>query len=560
MSKLKSRLPYALIINLFFAITLLVYGPYEIFILNINDFDFTFANFWWIPVITACFYTAIASAICSIFPDKLYHVALTAIFSFVLCCYIQSMFLNNQMKVLVGNEVSWSIQTKAINLLIWLFIFVLVFFIQIKFSAFSKKIFRFIACSLIIMQLVSLIFLFVTTDVLKDEKNGYLSTEGMFELSSENNVIVFILDTFDERVMHEILSEDPDFLSPLDGFTYFPNTTSVHSRTYPSVTYMLTGNQCYFDLKPGKYVNDSFQNSDFLPTLHSETIDIGLYTFADYIGNSAKTKLCNHVPAGLSIKFYEMEKYLVKMILYRDMPYLAKPRFAYEVTSINNNVTSNTRRQKGITEIQSGDSPSPYRNFDDEWFDAMIEDSEWQLTESTGSFRFYHLGSCHLDLNNSTEFGKRSLEIVYHYIDRLKALEIYDSTTIIITADHGYSGGGGLDLPQETAAPIMIVKPSGTSGQPLAVSNAPVSHTDFIPTVLDGFSLDYSAYGNTVFDIEETAVRERYYYYSALNSNEEGEIELREYKVTGDARQPSSYQYTGNRWDILYSYNIVAPK
>ena len=46
--KFSKRLVYALVNNVFFAITLIVFGPYEIFITNINDFTFYFRDFWWI--------------------------------------------------------------------------------------------------------------------------------------------------------------------------------------------------------------------------------------------------------------------------------------------------------------------------------------------------------------------------------------------------------------------------------------------------------------------------------------------------------------------------------
>lgn len=471
------------------------------------------------------------------------------------------MFFNGQMKVLIGGTVSWNNKTIILNFLAWVLIAVSIFLVKILAKKNWEKIFCFISCSLIIMQMTALISLLLTTDVLKEEKNGYLSTDGMFELSSNNNVVVFILDYFDGRTMNTILEQNPNALSPLDGFTYFPNATSVHSRTYPSITYLLTGNICYFDLMPDKYVNSSFENSTFLPTLFDNEIDTGLYTFDYYIGNSAKAKIRNFVPASLSLKFVPTIKYLAKMILYRDMPYLCKTRFAYEVTDINNNVTSDVRKNKGIEEALSKDSTIAYRNFDDEWFNDMIEQSSWKITDSKGAFRFYHLGSCHLDLNNQETKGMRSLEIVYNYIQHLKELGLYDSSTIIITADHGSSGGGlTLDFPQGTAVPLLIVKPAGSFGEVLKVSSAPVSHTEFMPTVLDGFSFEYTNYGNTVFDIKEDENRNRLYYYSALYTNEEGEVELREYQVVNDASEPSSYHFTGNKWDILYSYNIVSPK
>lgn len=549
----------SLISNLFFAFTLIVFGPYEIFISNTNDFTFTFRDFWWMPVSAAIVYIIVATLIMMILPQKISHICNNLVFSFTLCCYIQAMFLNGKMRVLIGEQIHWSNTTIIFNLLLWICVFIASFLLLYFSPEYWKKILLFCSNAFICMQAIALITLLISTNVLYEEKNGYISAEGMLELSENVNVIVFILDYFDGTTMNSILSKNPDFLQPLEGFTYFPNATSVYSRTYPSITYLLTGNMCYFDETPLIWVNDSFENSQFLPTLYNNQINVGLYTYDYYIGNNAKNHICNYVPSNLSLKYINTVKYMFKMLLYRDMPYIAKKRFEYDVNDINWNVTSSTRIEAAIKDTQESTMVPEYKNFDDEWFFTALDTQKINLSDSKGTFRFYHLGSCHLDLTNGEPYAIRSLEIVYEYLDQMRNLEIYENSTIIITADHGSSGGGDtLDLPQKTAVPLLIVKPAGTSTEKLTISDAPVSHTDFIPTILDGFSLDYSDYGQTVFDITETAQRDRYYYYSALFTNEDGEVELRKYKVSGNATDSNSYSFTGNTWDIIYSQNIVS--
>lgn len=559
MNTLKKRILFSFLIHLFLAFTLVIFGSYEIFISNTNDFSFTFKDFWWIPISTAALYIFIATLICTLLPPVLSDILNSLVFSFTLCCYIQAMFLNSRMQVMLNQEIHWGMSTILINIIAWISIFIITFLTKFFFKKIWRKFIIFISSALIMIQLSALIFLFFTTNVLSEEKNGYLSQEGMLELSSNKNVIVFILDTFDVRTMDRILEEDPDFLQPLTGFTYFPNATSTHSRTYPSITYLLTGNMCYFDQEPADYINSAFANSQFLLTLYDNQIDIGLYTFDYYIGNNVKNQIRNYVPSSFSLKYNQAVKYLLQISLYRDMPYALKPYFYYDVNVINNNITNETDTQSVIDEYTAVPA---YKNFDDEWFYDTLTANKLSLSDTKSCFRFYHLASCHLNLTNMAPYGKRSIEIIYDYLDQMKALNIYESSTIIITTDHGYSSGGngGLDLPQATAAALTIVKPTGTQAEELIISDAPIAHTDFIPTILNGFSLDYDDYGETVFEIPANSDRDRYYYYSALYSDEDGEIELREYKVTGDARNDSSYHFTGNTWNILYSLNKVAPK
>lgn len=550
---ISKKIMYTLCINLFFAFTLLMFGSLEIFIPNSSDFEFTLSDFWWMLFFFSLGYLVVSTAILSLLPDKINEIIMDLMFGFTLCCYVQAMFMNGKMKVLIGEEIVWDKGLIIFNLFVWIAIMAFVFAAKYYLKEKGKRIYQFISLAIVAMQFVALISLLLTTNVLKEEKNGYISTENMFELSYKDNVIVFILDYFDGRMMNNILEGDEDFLAPLDGFTYYPNATSVHSRTYPSVTYLLTGNMCYFDQEPLDYINTAYEDSSFLPALYENGIETGLYTYLSYIGDSAKSQICNYCPVKQKLRFGEVIRLCVKMVLYRDMPYLVKPRFEYEVSDINNRVVSGEVKEEGLA--------PPYRNFDDEWFQETLMQDGLSIGGKEGCFRFYHLASCHRDLSNPVPYGIESFDIVYEYLDKMRELGIYENATIIITTDHGSSGGGEtLNMPHKTAVPIMLVKPAGASGDAIKVSEAPVSHTDFIPTILDGFSLSYEAYGRTVYEIPEDGERERFYYYSALYSDEQGEVELREYSVDGDARNPENYHFTGNTWDIRYSYNIVSHK
>lgn len=552
MGKFRKKFLLTFCVNLFMAFTILVFGPMEIFISNSSDFQFTLADFWWMLSVFAAGYLIASTFIMALLPDKLCEAGSLLIFAFTLCCYVQAMLLNGKMKVLAGREIEWGNRTIVSNILTWFFIFIAVFAARYYLKENGRKIVQFLSLALVVVQLTALISLLITTDVLEEKNSyGYVSNENMLELSGRKNVVVFILDSFDGKIMDTILAEDEKFLSPLQGFTYYPNATSVYSRTYPSVTYLLTGDMCRFDKEAQDYVNEAYDKSGFISTLCANDIEVGLYTFPIYIGDSAKTQMCNYVFKKLKLDFKQVIRICGKMVLYRDMPYLFKSRFEYDVSSINNRVA----KYDGLNDAEL------YQNSNDEWFDGMLTENGISVGEEAGCFRFYHLLSAHANLSNPYPYAKRSLEIVYEYLNMMREMGVYEDSTVIITTDHGFSGGGEtLDMPHKTAVPIVFVKPAGVSGPEMQISAAPVSHVDFIPTVLDGFSLDYSDYGRPFYDIEEDEDRERFYYYTALYTDEEGEIELREYKVEGDARSEESYHFTGNKWDIHYSYNIVAPR
>lgn len=535
-------------VNLFTVITILVFAPYEIFIFNRNDFEFAFLDFFWIPLLAGIIYMLIVTLLGMILPVKICKALVVLEFALTLCCYIQAMFLNGGMESLLGQEVSWGIKLKILNAIIWIVIISLIFLLTKKAKTKGNVAIKFCSLAITAMQLVALVSLLLTTDVLNPEREqeGYFSDEGMLSLNTENNVVVFLLDFFDGRTMDKVLQEYPDILSELEGFTYYPNATSVHSRTYPSVTYLLTGNMCHYDMDYREYVNLAHQNGELLPALHEENIDIGLYTFEQYIGDNVKEYITNWCNGTVTLEPIELQKYLLKMTLYRDMPYLFKARFEYEISEINSDVKI---------------MDNPYEKFNDEWLKGEFAKgiSLNHDSDAKGVFRFFHMAACHRNLTKPVEPSAYALEVVNDYLRQMKDMGVYDNSTILIITDHGHSGGGEtLDMPHETAVPIFFVKPAGSVRTEMKISDAPISQTDFIPTVLDGFGLDYKEVGRAVYDIDEEEKRERKYYYSALFSDEEGEIELREYSVIGDAREASSYNFTGNKWDIQYSENKVA--
>lgn len=142
-----------------------------------------------------------------------------------------------------------------------------------------------------------------------------------------------------------------------------------------------------------------------------------------------------------------------------------------------------------------------------------------------------------------------SLKIVADYLAEMKRLGVYDSATVIVTADHGE----WYLTPDELAgptSPLMLVKPATADGsrEPLRTSDAPVSHMDFQATVIDAVGGDSAPYGQTVFEIDD-AGRTRLYYMTT--SNGKHDTGIKEMEITGDVEDFSTWRFTGNVWPIV---------
>jgi arylsulfatase A-like enzyme/tetratricopeptide (TPR) repeat protein len=124
----------------------------------------------------------------------------------------------------------------------------------------------------------------------------------------------------------------------------------------------------------------------------------------------------------------------------------------------------------------------------------------WLAQRETGKpfFLFLHIYEPHKPYAPPSRFSSYepydgevaySDEIVGRFFDRLRALDLFDRSTIVLLSDHGEGLGDhgeqehGLFLYQETIRVPLLIKPAGwRSGQKRIA--APVQHIDLAPTVL----------------------------------------------------------------------------
>ncbi len=124
--------------------------------------------------------------------------------------------------------------------------------------------------------------------------------------------------------------------------------------------------------------------------------------------------------------------------------------------------------------------------------------------------------------------GKGALYIIDSYIERLKILGIYDTTTIIM-ADHG---------DKNLAEHALLLVKEKNARRPYTECSAPVSYYDLHATLFSELGI---ANNETFFDIEENIVRDHYFY----EMTEAGHIQAIEYIVKGNMNTDYSVQKTG---------------
>jgi hypothetical protein len=425
------------------------------------------------------------------------------------------------------------------NTVIWVVIILLPLIIRY----FHKKVWRF-CITFIPLLLIGIQFIALTSATLEsgameeDNRAYFLSTDGLYEVSAKDNIIVIILDRLDEDYINGVVEESPQYFDRLDGFTRFTNNVTYYSRTFPAVANMMSGKIHLFDRPAKDYFDEAWGNT-FLPELRSHDYTTKLY-IDEYYAYSDYTQMidiADNLEEGMiKANHYDMLGLFSSLTTFRYAPHALKSGFWFSP-----DLFRYVYWIEGETDLFNSS------NF---IFHEKLKEQKITVQDQKNSFVFYHLDGTHtphdmdengmnVGISTVTAQTKGCFTIVYEYLDQLKELGLYDNSTIIITGDHGFAG----DLERLTRPLLtgLFVKPKGSSGTPLKTNNAPVNADNFRATIVEAAGLDASAYGETYFDVDEDADIVRKYYFR-INPQYGNPGFLEEFDIHNDARDFENWE------------------
>lgn len=531
-----------------------IFGPTEIFIGNYKDFGVVFNEFGWTFLICGIIGSVIISAIIALLPEVLRIVILSVGFGVGVACYIQGMFLNKGLDMLGATAEGYQAGKAEMiqNGVIWLALIVITLVLTCVLKKYRARIAAFGSLFLIAIQMSGYISLFFTAD---KEAFQYeagelcLSGKEQFTVSSNENIIVFILDNFSSEWLAEAKQEVPGLTDGLLDFTYYNNADCNSYSTYPSLVRLVTGHELNPTVSVDDYITECWENEktdDYYELLHEHGYKVNVYTPELPIICGSKTlslatgKLDNVVQEGDTIQVNQklLYKTLIKMSAYRYAPKCLKSRFNVgmneysEIVSYPDNVIATSNP-----------------NF----YNALVENG-LEVDDSSNYYQFIHLNGTHEFINDEncqyadgasrTQTIQGIFLMLNEYLKQLKEANAYDNSTIIITTDHGVA---------RNMQPIFFIKEKGQKHDSMQESNAPISLNEFVPTVVNALGEDYSEFGSCIYDFSENEVRERTVYersqddaYPAVKRYDGGNAGQNVYHV---------YTYSGNLYDFQYVYD-----
>ena len=603
----KQKLLPSILLSLAIPLTVCLFGPFDIYLGNMAEFRYSLTDFIPMCAAGAIFFAGLFFGLLMLLRGKAYEIACAIFLSSSLLMIAQRAFMNMGITALVdGGNNNIGFIPLILNAIIWLLVIsgaiVATLILRKKHSDIVETVTIIAMITVIGMQTVSTVIYSVTSDVwvpvderkeLSNEDVGstaVLNFDGISDFSSGNNVVVFIVDRFDSSYYDKFVEAHPDFFSELDGFTYYNDYTTLHSRTYPAVTSILTGYENDFLSTRVDYFKNAYADGGAIKKLHDKGYKINLYTKEHYAYDNAAL-MESYVDNIAGVTGYYIDEYfllaadMVRLSFSDYLPFAAKWTMGYMKTS-----EFNAHAKYTLENSTAYDS-------DLKAVKDYLEESTFKTVNDNGQFTFIHLDGCHMPLHYDEEWNEiwsddtdtailLNFEIIFNYIKQMKELGVYENSTIVITGDHAWSvddylligeedfedndGHGGDETETEDTeaegeeietednpdndnnedrgvrVTSMFFKKSGDSGEPMKTSTAQISQDELWNTIFESEGLlDLKGDGLSFFDIPEGEDRERRYFHQVDANyviNQLTEDHIVEYRITGTALDPENWE------------------
>lgn len=519
---------------------IMVFAPIEIYYSNQDQFWFEIKQL--IPVVICLFMiflvvSLVVLGVLFLINQKAYNVGIILYLIAFLSTYIQGNFLVKNLPGLDGTQPVWKdyISEDIKTIIVWGVVSAIVIAFAVKFK--SQKLrnaISIVSVCIFLMIAVTLVTVVLTTKVTDKDYEMVVTDKDEFEMSSDTNFIILLLDAMEGGTYDEVAQNHPEYAEIMRDFTYYDNTVCGYTFTKQSIPFILSG-KWYENERPfADYATDAYTNSPFLTKLSQKGYKMSLYEPELYTSDKELYKFSNIIKDKTDISSYiTFMKREIQITGYKYAPFILK-RFCMVGT-------------QDFEDFRTNPDDCETFSYDNEVFYNAVKNSEMTKTDDK-TFKFIHIWGAHVPFvfdkdMNRIEDGtyaqnvEACMTMTDAYLKKLKENGVYDNSVIIVMADHGYGLSYG---PRNRQHPVLFIKGKNESHD-YTVSEAPISYDDLqeaYSRLLDG------ATGEDVFDYKEGDERQRRYLYFEY----EHEEILEEYFQEGYAGDLDTLKASGRKF------------
>lgn len=533
---IKERIPTAFWPVFSLTFILILFGP-----LDLSHIAETYVSYSVLDVLPSCLQLFclclfIGFIILLVIGGKLHSLLSSLISGLALAFYVQGNWLNVDLGVLDGNSVEWDKygDNAIIGFVVFLLITQLPFLVHFYSRKIWKKFIVFISILLIFMQGVPLGLMLIREFKNRPPADHYIMKKDKEFVLGKENIVTFILDQTAPTHIKWLNTGYPNSLDPFNDFTYFTNFNTNYMGTFPASAYLLTHEPYDWTIPTAEWFEKAWHSKDaesFYDQMKSNNWSIRVFNSSQHAAGTLKNeygKISNvekrETRSAFQINRSVFRK-LIKLSFYRYFPLIMKaPFWIY---------TGDLDAMKIIPEDeQTWNRIESVQKFLEEGLTLGEEEKVYVTYHWIGAHSPYYLDAQGRTSKTSSQVTQLAGQfyVISEYIKRMKDLQIYDNSTIIITTDHG-------DF--EDPNSILFIKPANQRQEEMLYSNAPVSQAEFMETIADAAGLEKGQFGDSFFDISEDIPRERctyirWYDPSYPDFPGKGTNAIQEYCYTGD--------------------------
>ncbi len=574
--------------------TLVFFGPLFLFLTNADEFSIGLSAILAHQALFALILSVVFMLIFFMVPERIFQILLVLATACGFLFWMQGQVIVWQYGALDGQDIAWSKHffKGILDGSIWIAVLALAL-------AFRRRLFPWIgriAMFFILLQAGVLLVLFLKNPQAWQPPPAPGIAKYRYDFSRDKNVLLLILDEFQSDVFAEIIRQDPKYSSMFDGFTYFRDAIGSFSSTAAAVPLIMTGQYYDNSERRSHYIRRSFEKHSIPQVLRADGFRLDLYPRPDandLIHLPASWLEPEHSERISWSESLSMRAFLLDITLFRHVPHFAKPaiyrrqKWLFSAWARKAFSTADVPRPTGkVPDARERRTPIFRRELaslglDFNFLNSFLFHAHDESAEPV--FKYYHWNAVHPPLRFDEKFqvvypefnrssyirqARACLCMVGLVLKKMKDLNAYDRTLMIILSDHG--SGRSRDLlvnplanahsrslakgnpyqdfhyVKSRACALLLVKPIRSRGA-LKTSLAPVSHLDIAPTIFSELKIKTSGFsGQSVFSIPEGSQRERYFYSYDWNGHHAEFLEpLVEYRIDGDGWSDASWNLTG---------------
>jgi len=574
------------------ALNIFLFIPITLYIGNYQEITVSFTSIISLYLKPAIFLIALLALLGIVLRHNTFTRYLAVLAMICILLWLQGNLLVWDYGLLDGSSIDWNEDAWRgwLDVGIWI---IAITFSVIANNRISKIIIR-TAIVIFFLQLSLTLFTSIqnTNKFEKTAKQGQ-DTEALSEIykfSSEKNVLHIIADGFQSDIFEELVSntnEGNQFSNTLDGFVFFKENLGAFPYTHMSIPAILSGKIYKNHMPRDTYLTETMGGKTILNEAHRAgyKVDLAVPASLAHIYTRGKFDNAYHVPKNHHISPQQYDTYfaakLFDLTLFRLAPHFLKKFIYNDQKWLFQSMLSN-KKYMGLRFFSHTAFLNQLRN-------------NMSVDRTVPTYKYIHLMLSHNPMvtNEKCEYAGRTLPTIRANVktqsrcglteltlllEKMKSLNIYDNTTIIIMADHGAwvrpKGLKGQAYPNGSyeikgnngtsnrilytfiaqALPLMAIKPFNASGA-LRTSNALSSITDTPSTIADLLDLDTEFTGRSLFNLSDENRTRKYHTYKYKRSEWTDEYlsPIQEIIVNKSV-------YDTNNWQVgeRFSSNIAA--